>query len=143
MRKIWVVVANSSTAKIYVNNAHKLVEKKSLEHIESHLRDQDLVSDAPGETTSLMSYGPHPMAQKTPPRVKERHLFGDQVVDFLEKGLKAGEFERLYLIANSAFLGYLRQILSEHVRKLIALEIPKDLTHLKPEEIREYLPPVL
>lgn len=144
MRKVWIVVANSSSAKIYqAENTQKMIEKKSLEHFESHLKDEDLLSDKEGRTTFAFNYGPHPYQEKTPQKVKERHAFAEQIADYLEEGHKSGEFEHLHLIANPTFLGFLRASLSTHVTKTIVTEIHKDLTHEKPEEIRKYLPPVL
>ncbi len=45
MRKVWVVVANSSLSKIYKNQGNLLVEYKTMEHPESRLKRDDLVTD--------------------------------------------------------------------------------------------------
>jgi len=143
MRKVWVVVANSSLAKFYSAENPHLVEKKVLEHYESHLHPHDLYSDRSGETNPKMGSHRKPYTPPTSPKVKERVYFADQIVDFLEENLKAGEFDRLYIIASSAFLGNLREAFSKSLAKTIAGEIDKDLTLMKPEEIRNHLPLVL
>ena len=143
MRKIWIVVANSSQATFYrAENVNSLLPVKTLKHSESLLSNQELVSDKPGKATFQFG-GPHPMEMPTSPRVKERIHFAEEIARVLEEASLKGEFSRLYLIANPTFLGHLRQILPANLSKLIHLEISKDLTSNTPEEIREYLPPVL
>lgn len=142
MRKVWVVVANSGLAKIYlVEDTKTLTEKKSLEHFEAHLKGSDLMSDREGSTHDRHGYFPHPHEEKTSIKTKERHVFADQIVEFLEKHSK--EFDRLYLISTPIFLGHLRSAMSSQLIKMIAGEVDKDLTHLSPKEIRDYLPYVL
>jgi protein required for attachment to host cells len=144
MRKVWVIVANSSLAKFFTaENADKLKEIKSLEHFESHLQNQELSSDHQGLSIPATGFGPHPFQSRTSPKVKEKNHFAAIVAEYLEKEFNQGSFERLYLIANAPFMGHLRAALSEKILKLIQLEIPKDLTLMEPQKIRDYLPPVL
>lgn len=140
MRKIWVVVANSSTAKIYrAENVNTLVEIHTLNHSVSHLHDRDIVSDKPGRSKD----GHHSIEEQTPQQVKERIHFASEIASYLEKGLSDNNLDRVYLISIPQFLGFLRQSLNPQVAKLIHAEIHKDLTHLRPAQLREYLPPVL
>ncbi len=144
MRKVWVVVANSSYARIFqVENGQILTEKESLRHYESQMREMDLVSDKPGRNTSVHGSGPHPYQEPTPYKLKQRNIFADQIAALLEKALNEAAFERLYLIASAPFLGSLRESLSKRVYKTVQGEVDKDITILTPKEIREYLPPTL
>lgn len=143
MRKVWVVVANGSQAKIYTNdNSNKLTLKCCLEHPESHLKDSDLVSDAPGINAGAIA-GSHAYETKIHAKVKEKLHFAEQIACYLEESLKNQEFERLYLVANPNFLGHLRECFPAHVSQTIFAEVDKDLTHCSQEEVRDYLPPVL
>jgi protein required for attachment to host cells len=144
MRKVWVVVANSGLAKIYrAENRTILVEHGIFFHEESHLPARELVSDHHGRETQRKGYGSESMEAKTPLKMKEALLFAVQIARFLEEGYNKKEYERLYIIAKPPFLGYLRQSLHHNVAKLVDSEIHKDLTQSKPEEVRDYLPPVL
>lgn len=144
MRKVWIVVANSTHSKIYhAENTHKIIELKSFEHPEGHMRANELMSDSLGRTTHMGLYGTQAMEERTSLKTKESTIFARQIIAYLEEGFKKGECERLYLIANPAFLGHLREVLTPHLAKLVHAEINKDLTQLTPEQIREYLPPVL
>lgn len=141
MKKIWIVVANSSYGKIYrADSIHTLTEILNLEHAESHMAGHDLTSDRPGRTNSQFYPGTHAMDGKTSPKIKERHLFAQELGRHLTEGFRKGEFERLYVIAPPPFLGCLREEMESHVAGVIFSEIHKDLTHLTASKIREYLP---
>jgi protein required for attachment to host cells len=144
MKKVWVVVANSSQAKIYkVENGQVLVEHGIFFHDESRLPGRELVSDGYGRETNTMIYGSDTYQQKTPVKLKESLLFADVIAHFLEEGYNSGAYERIYIVSKPPFLGHLRQSFHPNVAKLVEAEIHKDLTQLRPEEVREYLPPVL
>jgi len=112
-------------------------------HDESHLPARELVSDRYGRESNSQMHGSDSYEQKTPIKLKEALFFADTLAQFLEKSCNSGECEKIYLVAKPPFLGHLRQSLHPNTAKLIRSEIHKDLTQSKPEEIREYLPPVL
>lgn len=144
MRKVWIVTANSSQAKIYhAENVQKLIECKDIKHTEGHLNSKELTADRQGRTTRRQSYGTDTLEEKTSPKMKESSLFAEEIAHILKEGYEQGSYERLYLVATPSFLGYLRKSITPPIAKLIYSEIHKDLTHKKPEEIRSYLPPVL
>lgn len=145
MRKVWVVVANSTIAKVFeAVDVNTLAEKKDFIHPASHLMEHDLVTDRQGESTfGKGQSGPHPYTPKTTHKVKEKHIFAAYIVEVLEKGFTERAFERLYLIAPPAFLGHVRQLLLPQLAKTVAAEIDKDLTQQTAAEVRTYLPPVL
>ena len=144
MRKVWIVVANGSASKVYrAENVNTLVPLKEFEHEEAHLTRKDLNSDRPGRATQRGGYGTDTMEEKTSPKVKEATNFAQAIAAFLKEGCNAGECERIYLIAKAPFLGHIRQALHANVAKCVESEVNKDLTQLRPEQIREYLPPVL
>lgn len=144
MRKVWIVVANSSVSKVYyAESMNTLSEQRIFFHEEGHLTKRDLISDRQGRATQRGVYGTDTMEEQTPIKVKEATHFAERIAKFLEEKFNAGECERIYLIAKPPFLGFLRQSLHPNVAKLVTSEVLKDLTQLRPEEIREYLPPVL
>lgn len=144
MRKIWIVVANSTYSKIYrAEDTRKIVEFKTLEHLEGHMKAQELVSDNQGRNTNSKTYGTDTMGDKLTLKTKESMHFADQIVAFLDEGWKNGECERLYIISKAPFLGHLRESLPPHLAKMVHSEINKDLTQLTAEQVREYLPPAL
>ncbi len=83
------------------------------------------------------------MNDHTSPRVTEAKIFAREIAEILVERYNSGECDRIYLIVKPPFSGHLRECLHPSLDKIVETEIHKDLTHLRPEEIREYLPPVL
>jgi len=143
-KETWVLVANSSVAKIYkAENNQTLKEIANLEHPESRLPEHELVSSRPGRSFDSLGKGRHAMEQQTSPHMQEFMLFARELTQLLEEAFSKGKIGRLYVVANPQFLGLLRQSFSHHLASLVASEVDKDMTHLKPAEIRTHLPLVL
>lgn len=143
MKKVWVVVANSSIAKIYRAEGSNLTEHSIFYHDEGHLHASDLLSDRQGQETYSSICGGDTYQAKTTVKAKEANLFATSIAQFLEKGAAANEYDSLYIIAKPPFLGHLREQLNHNLSKLIKEEIAKDLTQLSTKELRELLPPIL
>lgn len=143
MNKVLVVVANGSVAKIFkTEGVKKLVQVRTFEHPESHLKNSDLVSDRPGVATEVRG-PPHFLQKETSPKLKEKDHFAEEISTFLQQQYQSGAFDHLYIIANIQFFSLLHHHLSDVVQRTVQKEIHKDLTLMSPDEIRTYLPPVL
>lgn len=143
MKKIWIVVANRSDAKIYqAENRHKLIEHTSLTHQEAHLHDRDIISDSAG-CISRHGHSSETLSRKTTVQDKESALFAKEIAGLLEKSCNSGECEKIYIISKVPFLSFLRESLSPNVIKLIEAEIQKDIVDFNAEKIRSYLPDIL
>jgi protein required for attachment to host cells len=142
--KTWVVVANSSRARIFrVESKDTLQELDSLVHDESRLREGDMVSDRKGRSFNRFGWGRHALEQEVPHHQREAMHFAHDLAHHLKHSWDEGKFSRLYLAAGPRFLGILREVLDSHVTKAIASEINKDLTELTLPQIREHLPYIL
>lgn len=142
MPKTWVVVAESSRAKIFTvdNPRGPLRELESLDHPESRAAGQDLASDRPGRAFDRAGEGRHAMGQPVDPREQEVIRFAKQLAERLEAGRVNGDVERIYLIAAPQFLGELRQNLANGTAQLVVQEIDKNLVRHDPADIRSHLP---
>jgi protein required for attachment to host cells len=137
----WVLVANSSCAKIFkALNNHDLQEVHAFEHLESRLHNQDLVSEKPGRNNTSMGIRKSALDYQTSPKHQEFTLFAKQISDYLDSAREEGKFGRLYVTAGPAFLGILRQTFSHLTNAMIASEVDHDITHLPTSEIRNHLP---
>ncbi len=144
MKKVWIVTANRSTARVFrAENTHKLVEIKTLQHEEGHQYARDVYTDRQGRASKRQPYGTDTMQAHTSLETKESVRFAMEIAHMLDEGYKAGQFERLYIIANPPFVGILHDACKGPIAKLIEKEVHKDLTHCRNEQIRECLPPVL
>jgi protein required for attachment to host cells len=57
---------------------------------------------------------------------------------YLDKARIAQRFDRVVLVAPPKFLGALRKELHKEVEKLVAAQLPKDLSWLNAREIERY-----
>lgn len=136
----WVVVADNSHAKIYqLKKFPKLEEIQHLEHPESRLHNQDLVSSKPGRGFQSIGNSRSAYQQETEPKQVEAIKFATELANLLYAACNKGEFNQLYLIAEPSFLGLLRQHLHANVRKAISAEIAKELTSSPIEAIERHI----
>jgi protein required for attachment to host cells len=143
-KKIWVLVANGSAAKILkAESNEQLTEIELFEHPESRLRNSELMSDGPGYFTQRGAGAPHFVQSSASPKLKEKDHFAIDIVNYLEKAFHEHEFEKLYVIANNQFLSLLHHHIKPDLKAVIAAEIHKDLTLMKFHDVRSYLPDTL
>lgn len=164
----WILVADRAQARIFVPEATgaeplrqhvdfvgragylepdveepgRLTEQSDFTHPESHLSRGDVESDRPGQFESTGS------AQHTgEPGQDYKHQtaehFAKELVDYLEKARQENQFDQLALVAAPLFLGELRKALTPSLSQMVTLELDKDYTKLKPDEIRKHLPETL
>lgn len=139
---IWIVAADSSRARFFSTDSPTgpLKEVQDLVHPEARIRPRDMASDEPGAVYDRMGQGRHPMGQAVDPKEQEAIRFAKEVCRRLDGARSAGEFDKLYVVAAPAFLGVLREAMSEPTRRLVAGEISKNVAVHRPEEIRGHLP---
>jgi protein required for attachment to host cells len=142
MSKTWILVAESSRAKIFEQEAARgdLREMQAFDHAASRLNDSDLVSAPPGRTYDSNGMGRHAMEPDTDPKVNETHIFARILAQHLDKTLDKNHVKKLVVIAPPEFLGILRDSFSAHVSKMIAAEINKNLVKESAESILGHLP---
>ena len=141
MNTIWVVVAESSRAKLYAADASgkELIEIEHFEHGDSRRHARDITSDLPGRT--IGSDGSHhAMEAETDIKTEEAIQFSRQINQYLQAALNKHEFGKLMIIAAPAFLGHLRAHMDAQVAKLVVFELPKNLAQYNADQIRTYLP---
>jgi protein required for attachment to host cells len=136
----WVVVANSCEAKLFTISKFphiELVEK--MEHPESKLHDQDLISSKPGRNFQIGGTTRHAYSPETDPKKQEIELFAKQLADRITSSHQKNAFQRLYLIASPAVLGMLRSHFNRQVQESIVKEISKDMINHTDQEIEKQL----
>ena len=141
----WVIVADSSKARIFSteNSSSPLVELELIEHPEGRLHARELTSDLPGKDSNRTGSGKHSLGAETDPKRHEVESFAKRVSDYIENARNNNKLSRLIIIAAPALLGMLRSNMSSATGKLVAMELDKNLSELKSDEIRGYLPRVL
>jgi protein required for attachment to host cells len=147
----WVLVSDASRARIFAaadqGKVWSLV--RELEHPESRLTNQELVSDRPGSIQQSGGPSGHRVANnpskgnrsamepQTDPKTEEHILFARELADELEKGLHNNAYNHLILAAGPQFLGMLRSSLDNQVSKHVTASVDKDYTQLDPRKLQE------
>ncbi|MBS3780670.1 MAG: host attachment protein [Desulfovermiculus sp.] len=143
--KAWVVVADSSRARIFgaKNRSGDLIELEDMYHPESRMRDSELQTDKPGRMYSMQGEF-RSAAEQTPARKVEAERFAQSLAEYLDKKHHEQQFDHLLLVASPNFLGQLRNEFRERLHKAVSKEINKDISNLKKaEDIRKHLPDYL
>jgi protein required for attachment to host cells len=142
MSKAWVLVADSSRARIFAVDTPRgpLREIEDLVHPPSRLHDRELGTDRPGRSFDSAGEGRHAMEQDVSAKEQEVIYFAGDLASRLEAGRTRREYDRLILVAPPAFLGVLRKKISGETAKMVTQEIDKGLAQLPERELREHLP---
>jgi len=126
----FVVTCDSAAARIFLTQSRfgDWIEIEVLTNPAAATRERDRVTDRPGRVFDSFGKGRHAMAPEETGRQHEMHRFAHKVGNYLNRGLTAGDFKYLVLIADPTFLGYLRQELSPATRRAVCYEVPMNAT---------------
>ncbi|SER22103.1 Protein required for attachment to host cells [Nitrosomonas sp. Nm51] len=142
MSKIWILSANSGNAKLFSADTPigPLTEIETFDNPDARAKKSDLSSDRAGRSFDSYGEGRHAMEVEVNPHEHEQIRFAKLLVDRVEQGRLKNKFDRVVIVAAPAFLGLLRTNLSPALSSLLSLEIDKDYTALKTDELRSRLP---
>ena len=145
MSKIWILVADSSHARIFTADTPSaaMVEVEDLTHPEARLHTRDITSDLPGKQHDAGPSGHHAVEAKTDAHKQASVEFAREVAGHLQEKLMGNELGRLVIISEPSFLGALRNELDAEVKKVVTLELDKNLVKHSVEDIRAHLPKML
>ena len=141
MTTTWIIAADASRARILqvTDRAQQLEEVEDLLNPEGRVHDRELISDAHPRFSGVGG-GPGSDREETSATEHATELFAKRVGDYLDKARTGHRYDRLHLIAPPKFLGQLRKELGKEVQKLVAQELPKDLSWLNARDIQaQYL----
>lgn len=141
MSKTWVVVAESSRAKIYELDKKNapLKELQGFAHTASRSHEHNLTSDVPGRVNNS-THGSHKLSNHSSPKAHESVEFARIIGGHLDEARNRGEFDKLIIMSPPGFLGHLRKELSNETSKHIVSEIDKNLVRHHTSEIQAHLP---
>ena len=144
MRKTWVVVADNSRARIFTAEtpSSPLIEVDSIVHPEARMHDRDITSDLPGRGSGSGG-ARHSYETETDAKDHENAGFAKRIAGFLDDARKCEKFRQLIIVAAPALLGNLRSGLNDQTRKMVSLELDKNLSQLSPVDIRKHMPEFL
>ena len=137
MSKTWVVVAESSRAKIFELEKRNapLKEISGFAHTPSRLHQKELTSDLPGRTP-----GRHKLIQQTTTKENASNEFARSIRNHLSSARNKGQFNKLIIMSPPSFLGRLRKQLGSAINKCVISEIDKNLVRHSTQDIQSHLP---
>ncbi len=135
----WIIAADSSRARILqvTDRKQHLDEIEDLLNPEGRVHDRELLADGHPRFSGHTGGGPGSDREETSATEHATELFAKRVGEYLDKARTAHKFDRLHLIAPPKFLGQLRKELGKEVQKLVAEELPKDLSWLNARDIEQ------
>jgi protein required for attachment to host cells len=139
MATTWIVAADASRARILqvMDRERRLAEIDDLYNPGGRLNDRDMTSDA--EPRFRGTDGPGSDREAKSAVDHEVEIFAKKLGDYLDKARTSHRYDRLHLVAPPRFLGQLRKELGKEVGKLVAEELPKDLSWLNARELEQKL----
>jgi protein required for attachment to host cells len=136
--RTFVVAGDSAKARIFLTQRRfgAWAEVTTLTNPDARVRERESATDRPGRTFDSFGKGRHAMAQEETGQQTKLHRFANEVADYLNKGMTAGDFEHLVLIAEPTFLGFLRRELSAKSSKSVLYELPMNPTNHDVEKLK-------
>lgn len=129
MRKLWILVANSSFAQIYevqgpAKNIHQV---HSIDNPDGRKKGSEVYSDRP--TRNFQSIGParNAVVNEFDYHTHVMDVFAHKICELLKKGEDDHSFNELAIIAPSEFIGMLNTVMHPQLRKAVSTEVKKDL----------------
>jgi protein required for attachment to host cells len=139
MATTWLVAADDSRARVLqvTDRERHLTEIQDLVNPAGRAQDRELQTDAEPRFNGTRG-GPPSDAERQGAVEHSVRVFAREVGRYLDKARIAQRFDRLVLVAPPKFLGALRKELHKEVEKLVAEELPKDLSWFNAREIERY-----
>lgn len=140
MSTTWILVANASSAKLFINNGPKkgLNKIKEFDHAASRSKAADLVSDRPGHYQGHGN-GRGAFNPSTTPKQHEADQFALELARELDQGRTGNHYQRLILVAAPPFMGLLNKHLNGHIGHLVTDRLEKDYTKATDRELAGHL----
>jgi protein required for attachment to host cells len=137
MANTWIIAADSSRARVLqVAGRERLVEVEDLLNPAGRMDNRELTSDAHPRLRGTS--GPGSDRQETSAAEHETELFAKRVGEYLDKARNQHRYDELVLVAPPKFLGLIRKELGKEVEKLVADELPKDLSWFNARDLEKY-----
>ncbi|HZS69998.1 MAG TPA: host attachment protein [Burkholderiales bacterium] len=150
MTTTWIIAADASRARILqvTDREGHLEDVQDFVNPSARLHERDLTTDVEprfnghggvGKPGSDRTGGPRSDREAKRRADYETEVFVRELGEFLDKARTAHRYDRLHLIAPPKFLGQLRKELGKEVQKLVAEELPKDLSWLNTRQLEQSL----
>ncbi len=141
MSTTWILIANRSHARLLETNwpGNSIQRLQDIPHPQGQLQNKDINSDRLGRSFDSVGQGRHAMSPKQEPVEHIAQKFALNLAELLNKGRISNAYDKLVLIAEPKFLGFLRVALDKSTASLVTQSVDKDLLEVKDEELNKYV----
>ena len=138
MATTWIVAADESRARVLqvTGQQERLAEIDDLSNPEGRAQNRELETDA--EPRFHGNAGPASDREADGAVEQSVRTFAKEVGRYLDKARLDRRYDELVLVAPPKFLGALRKELGKEVEKLVAEELPKDLSWFNARDLERY-----
>jgi protein required for attachment to host cells len=146
MDAVWIVSANAARARLFSQPRGNDLPQEIDDMVNpaARLRAADLETDSLGQraaSKSRHSVGaptqPSGYEPDVSPAEHQTELFAKSLAEVLLRAHQQQRYRQLMLVASPEFLGVLRRQLAPQLTSAVKVEINKDYTQLRPEELLE------
>lgn len=136
----WIVTANTNQCTLYESQENVLKPIKELNRPENKLKESELGSDKPGRYKSSVSNGgggafaPHTEFEDV-----QDDDFAREIAQELNEARNQNSYNELVIVMPAQIEGLFLKHLNKNVNELIKSTIQKNLMHLSPKELYDYL----
>lgn len=140
--KVWVVVANASTARLFrgTDDGSNVVEFETLAHPASRVAGRDLMTDGPGIAFRSTGAGWHTAGPETEIKQHELRSFATVIARRLDDARTHGDCRSVAVIAAPALLGELRARMNGPTGAMVGYTLDKNMVHAGARDLLAALP---
>ena len=149
MATTWIIAADESRARVLqvLDREQRLAEIDDLLNPAGRAQNRELETDAEprfsghggvGKSGASRTSGPPSDPERQGAVEHSTRTFAKEVGRYLDQARNEHRYDQLVLVAPPKFLGVLREELHKEVEKLVAEELPKDLSWFNAREIEKY-----
>jgi protein required for attachment to host cells len=139
MQSNWILIASRAGARILEKLDGKFLLVEEIPHDEGRLRDRDVDTDRPGRSFDRAAAGRHALNSSEAPHDHLASGFARELAKRLATARATNQFDQLTVAAEPRFLGMLKGALDDVTARRVQRYVAKDLHHIPPREIGEYL----
>lgn len=140
--RVWVLVADGSRARILRDPFRRSGSGEGLEELVFRAEQRQLreiMADKPGRGFASEGARRSAMEYRSDPVREDERAFASLLTEVLDSHRRAGDFDRLAVVAAPQMLGDLRHAFTNALRGITIREVPRDLTRMPSSELREAL----
>jgi protein required for attachment to host cells len=136
----WILIANRTGARLVEKQGSEFALLESFNHEQGRKRDREIDSDRHGRSFDRMGANRHAYSNEESAHEHDARGFARELAERLGAQRTQHRFERLVLVAEPRFLGYLREALDDATKKTVIASVPKDLAEVALRELPGHLP---